>query len=267
MAQPATLPDLLRQAAAAGPGRVAVTVDGGAVLTYGSWHRRSDAMARGLQGGGVRPGDRVALLFDAVRWAEYAVAYLAVHKAAAVAVPLGADLTAMELARILGDCQASVIVAPPDLASRGTAVPVTHPGELEHQGLDRPVASAVHPSVPGEVLYASRPLSRPVPIARSHHALLAGPAFMFGPGASADSLLHAFPVGSVAGQDALCACLQPTPVRCLVLPAFDPDRFCALVSAGPSPACMLHPAAAQALLDSGATARHDLSGVSRLILA
>ncbi|MDP8930270.1 MAG: long-chain fatty acid--CoA ligase [Actinomycetota bacterium] len=97
-------------------------IDGGPSITYHSWERRSDWVARRLVGRAVRPGDRVALLFDTARWTEYPVAYLAVHKAAAEAVPLGADLVRLELDRVLRDCQPALIVTPPDLAPRGASV-------------------------------------------------------------------------------------------------------------------------------------------------
>ena len=83
------LPDLLRARAADDAGVVALRVGDVAVLTYGDWEARSNAVARGLVERGIRPGDRVGLLFANDRWHDYAVSYLAVHKAGAVAVPLG----------------------------------------------------------------------------------------------------------------------------------------------------------------------------------
>ncbi|MDP8927488.1 MAG: AMP-binding protein [Actinomycetota bacterium] len=266
MVKLATLPDLLRRAAVAQPNWVAATIDDGPSITYHTWERRSDSMARGLVRRAVRPGDRVGLLFDTARWTEYAVTYLAVHKAAAVAVPLGADLVGLELDRVLRDCQPALVVTPPDLAPRGASVPVISGNEFENEA-GGPLPPPVRPSALAEILYLSRPLSRPVPLPRSHREVLAGPSLDLGTGPSFPSLLHALPVGTIAGQDVLCACLDPRPVRSVVLPAFEPERFCALLSAEPIQAGWLHPSLARALLDSGAPARQDLSGITRLVLS
>jgi len=266
MTRPATLPDLLRQARAADAERVALEVHAGARLTYGGWDRRSDAQADGLQRAGVLPGDRVALLFDAAQWSEYAVSYLAVHKAAAVAVPLRTGLGAVELARIMNDCRASALVAAPG-AAPASPVPTFGPAELQ-EGASEPIrAPVVRLTAMAEILYATGPLSPPVAVARDHRALLGGPSFAFADAGGAPSLLHAFAVGTAAGQDALFASLRPAPVRSLVLPAFDPDQVGALLAGGAATACALHPATAQALIDSAVASRHDLSRVSGLVLS
>lgn len=267
MTGPATLPSLLRRAAATGPEGVAVAVEGKRDLTYRDWEERSTAVAQGLQRAGVGFGDRVALLSDLARWSEYAVSYLAVHKAGAVPVPLGEGLGDIEVGRIVGDLRPSAIVAASGLASRSASVPILDPGELEGQGDDAPPARAAHPPEVGEILCVSHPLSRPVYVSRPHRALLAGPSLTFDAVPGSPSLLHTFPVGSLPAQDALCAALTPTPVSSTVLPDFDPDRLCALLAVRAISACGLHPSLAQAVIDTGATARHDLSGVSWLVLA
>ncbi|MDQ3645285.1 MAG: condensation domain-containing protein [Actinomycetota bacterium] len=262
-----TLPDLLRKAAQAAPERVAVAVEGERGLTYGDWDEQSSAMARGLRCAGVRCGDRVALLSDPTGWSKYAVTYLAVHKAAAVAVPLVAGLGEIELGRVIGDLRPSAIVAAPGLAPGDGSVPVLDPAEVEDQGDDAPPARPPRPPEVGEILCVSHPLSRPVYVSRSDRALLDGPSLTFGAAAGSPSLLHAFPVGTLAGQDALCAALVPTPGRSVVLADLDPDRLCALLAAQAIGTCALHPSMARALVDTGATARHDLSGVGGLVLA
>ncbi|MFI9432277.1 MULTISPECIES: AMP-binding protein [Streptosporangium] len=59
-------------------------------MTFGQWERRSNAVARGLLDRGLRPGDRIGLLFGGDGWAEYAVAFCAVLKAGGTTVPLPA---------------------------------------------------------------------------------------------------------------------------------------------------------------------------------
>lgn len=258
-----TLAGLLRRVAAAGPDRVAIAVDGGERLTYGAWERRSEALGRRLRRA-ADPGDRVALRFDATRWTDYAVAYMGVLKAAAVAVPLSFALTDIEVRRILSDCDASTLIAPPGLAPEETPISIFDPGGEEDEALaPLPIPSAPASAI-AEILYASGPLSRPSPWPRSHAALVARPSLRVDSGAA---WLHAFQIGTLAGQDALRLSLDPTPLRSVVLPALDCDRLCALLAAGPIPTCGLHPSGAQTLLDSGATERHDVSGVRCLVLA
>ena len=59
---------------------------GGTWLTWGEVRRRAAAVAAGLAGLGVRPGDRVAIVWPTS--VDFVVAYLGVLAAGAVAVPL-----------------------------------------------------------------------------------------------------------------------------------------------------------------------------------
>src|SRR5262245_49032089 len=55
-------------------------------LTYGELAAQSNALANGLRAGGVRRGDRVALLLP--QCFETAIAHVAIYKLGAIAVPL-----------------------------------------------------------------------------------------------------------------------------------------------------------------------------------
>ena len=251
------LPAALKRAAAADPHGVALAVDGGGRLTYGAWEQRSDAVAATLAAG-VGAGGPVALVFDSARWAEYAVAHLAVAKLGASPVPILAGLGEIELARILRHCRPSAVVAPPELLPRAEGVPVLGPAELEARGRALASASLSAPrSAPPEVLYASHPLGPVAP----HEFAPAGEL------AEAQPLVHAFPPGTLGSLEALRGCLSGTGVSSVALPEFDAERVCALIEAEPERACGLHPAAAAALVASGAAVRHDVTGLRRLILA
>lgn len=204
----------------------------------------------------VARGARVALLFDSAHWTDYAVAYLGVRKAGAVAVPLLAGLGDLEIARIVRDCGASAILASPALAPGCTSVPILDSGELEQQAGADPIVPPLLEAEPGEILYRSRPLARPM-------LLLGGPSDYY---VAPPPLLHSFPPGTLAAQEALRGCLAVTAPGSVVLPAFEADRMCALIEATPERACGLHLVTAQALLDSGATQRHDVSRLSCLVL-
>ena len=94
-----------RSARRYGP-RPALVADG-RTLTYQDLHELCDRVAGGLQGLGVRPGDRVSL-YSPNRW-EWVVAYHAALRAGAVVNPINVMLTPEEVAFVLNDCGAAVI--------------------------------------------------------------------------------------------------------------------------------------------------------------
>ena len=249
------LPDLLRRRAADDPGAVALRVGDAAALTYGAWERRSNAAARGLVARGVRPGDRVALALADEDLAGYAVAYLAVLKAGAAAVPLGARFSGDELDRVVAHAGASLVVGEID--------------SLEAGRPDGPFQVPVGPDDLAEILYTSGTTGLPKGVACSHANLMAhdvpvdsGPA---PPGPV--SFLHAFPIGTQAAQEALRVPLRIPGRTAIALPAFDPEALCALVERHRVRRLQLVPAMAHLLLASGAAGRHDLSSVRRVILS
>ncbi|HEX2192865.1 MAG TPA: non-ribosomal peptide synthetase [Acidimicrobiales bacterium] len=260
---------MLRVRAGADPGAVALVVDGRGQLGYGDWERRSDAAAAGLQAHGVGRGDRVALLFDNARWTDYAVCYLAVLKAEAIAVPLGTRFAGRELEAILHHCEAAGTVAPPDLAPSEPRGWVVSPADLETA--DRSSAGdarvAGEPADLAELLYTSGTTGRPKAVAVSHENLL----FHDPPPDDADggraTFVHAFPIGTNAGQEVLRLPLRRGDRTAVVLPVFDAERFCALVAGHRVRRLQLVPAMAELLLASGAVDRHDLSSVERVVLS
>src|SRR5690349_17609268 len=93
---PLTVPQLLAARTRTQPDHVAIT-QGSATLDLATWQNRTQAVAAGLRENGVRPGDRVALLYGARDWIAYAAAYTGVLAAGAVAVPLSTRNAAAEL--------------------------------------------------------------------------------------------------------------------------------------------------------------------------
>ncbi|MEO7428347.1 MAG: AMP-binding protein, partial [Acidimicrobiales bacterium] len=89
------LPDQLRMMAEAYPDEVACTdVGTGEALTFTTWERRSNQLARWLMGQGVVRGDRVAIHVPPEEPMTFLITYSAVHKAGAVAVPTSTRLVA-----------------------------------------------------------------------------------------------------------------------------------------------------------------------------
>ena len=216
------------------------------VLTYGDWEARSNAAARGLD---VRPGDRVGLVFPNERWADYAVAYLAVLKAGAVAVPIGSRFSGPELERALAHAGATL---------RLTDVPQGH--STDH------FQAPVDPDDLAEILYTSGTTGLPKGVAVTHLGIMAHDVPPDAP-AGRVSFLHAFPIGTQAGQETLRVPLRIGGRTAIALPAFNPDLLCSLVARHRVVRLQLVPAMAQVLVTSGAYLAHDVSSVRRIILS
>lgn len=97
----------LRQAANRWPESEAL-VTGSQRLTYGELIETVNGFANGLVGMGIGKGDAVGLF--AANSIEQVVSYLAIQTIGAVAVPINPRLSAGELATILGDAEAMVLV-------------------------------------------------------------------------------------------------------------------------------------------------------------
>lgn len=103
----ATLADLVSTAAADVPEAVAL-VHGDARLTWAALEEEVARVAHGLVASGVVAGHRVALAM--VNRPELVVSYLAVLRVQAVAVPLNPRATAEEVARMLADSGARLVL-------------------------------------------------------------------------------------------------------------------------------------------------------------
>ncbi|SCL34845.1 Acyl-CoA synthetase (AMP-forming)/AMP-acid ligase II [Micromonospora nigra] len=256
-----TVPQLLAWRAALHPDRVAVEVHGVDALTFAAWQADAGTVAGALRQRGVRPGDRVGLVFASRDWAGYAVAYCGVLRAGGVAVPLSDRAAPGQLAYALAHCEATAVVHAGDVPvlPAGTAawgLPELRAGNAE---------PADHPGRPGDlaqILYTSGTTGRPKGVAASHANLTAGaprhPRRL--PLAHSRRFLHAFPIGTNAGQTMLVNALTSAPTA-LTLPRFTPARFARLVCAPGTGTVFLVPAIAIELLDSGALAGLDTSGV------
>nr|MDP9020876.1 AMP-binding protein [Actinomycetota bacterium] len=272
------VPDLLRQRAEEAPDAVALRVHRGAALTYGEWDRRADALARGFVARGVRRGDRVVLYFDTARWTDYAAGYAAVLRTGATAVPVGPRFAGPELDQVLTHCEAGGAVAPADLVGAVAGAPWAVPIEelAGDAGDGRPFPVPAEPGDLAEIIYTSGTTGTPKGVACSHanlafHELpgsVAGAAGGEGAGPPARVVfLHAFPVGTNAGQEVLRLPLRRPGATAVALARFDPQELCAAVAEHRVTRLQLVPAMAQVLVASGAWRAHDLSSVERVTLS
>ncbi|MFJ9528252.1 amino acid adenylation domain-containing protein [Streptomyces cyaneofuscatus] len=106
--EPATLPALFEEQAAAHPDEPAVD-DSGRVLTYAELNTRANHLAHALIAAGTGPEDVVGVALR--RGADVYVAQLAVGKAGGVFAPLDPDQPAERLAGLITDSRAAVVLA------------------------------------------------------------------------------------------------------------------------------------------------------------
>ncbi|MBB5132023.1 acyl-CoA synthetase (AMP-forming)/AMP-acid ligase II [Thermocatellispora tengchongensis] len=261
---PRTVPELLRLRAGQEPGATAVVVDGQGELTFAEWDRRSGAAARGLRARGVLPGDRVGLRFGG-DWIGFCVATCAVHKAGAVAVPVSDRLAPPEAAYMLGHCSAVGVVHG---AGAGPAYDAGWAAPVEELERDGGAGGADPPGVRvragdlAQILYTSGTTGRPKAVAATHANLTHGCETRPSRRRFRHSrhLLHAFPIGTNAGQMMLVHALDAHPA--MLTPArFTPARFARLIESYRPGTVFLVPAMAMELLNAGLQDRHDFSGV------
>ena len=229
-----TVPALL---AARDPAHVAIRLPSDASLTAGEWEARSTGVARTLVAQGIRPGDRVALRLP---WLDFAVGYVAVQKAGAVAVPLPSG----PVSAILSHCSASLVLS--------SLPPSTADGELP----------TVRPDDLAQIVYTSGTTGTPKGVAATHANLTYG----FEPHpkrrrfAHSSTFLHAFPIGTNGAQTMLLYALAAGPTA-LVLESFDSARFASLVESHAVGTVFVVPSMAIDLLNSAAVRERDLSSV------
>ena len=80
-----------------------VIADGDRSLRYGELLAAVEAVAAEFQSAGVKPGDKLGLLFP--NCAEFVVAFFAAHRLRAIAVPMPAALSGAEVARLAEDIE------------------------------------------------------------------------------------------------------------------------------------------------------------------
>lgn len=264
------VPDLLRRAAGAAPERTAAVVDGGGEMTYGEWEARSNALARGLVARGLQPGDRVGLFFENPAWLDYAVSYFAVLKAGCVAVPVSPRFAEPEVRQVLEHAGARCVLVQPEHAE---AAARACPAGVEWVEADPARPAAGQPTDAfqvvrseddlADIIYTSGTTGLPKGVA-SPHGNVAFEHTAGGMPWAGETFIHAIPLATFAGTYAMMVLPVASQMTNVVLPRFDPERFCALAAERRASIAYLVPAMARLILDSGAPARYDLSSVKVL---
>ncbi|MGW0435011.1 AMP-binding protein [Micromonospora sp. NPDC003197] len=263
-----TVPELLTWRCTVHPDRVAIEVHGLARLTFADWETGATAVATALGQAGLRPGDRVGLVFGARDWTEFAVAYCGVLRAGAVAVPLSDRLADGQLRYALEHCAARLVLYGGDTSppAAPAGVPVRSLADLlasvDNGGTAATDLPPVRPGDLAQILYTSGTTGRPKGVAASHANLTVGvpshPRRLAL--AHSERFLHAFAIGTNAGQTMLFNALTSKPTA-LTLPRFTPVRFARLIESAGVGTVFVVPSMAIELLDSGALTGRELAGV------
>lgn len=167
----ATLPDLIRAHAAERGGAVALWCDDHP-LDYATLDARADGVAAAIQRAGIAPGRAIAFLGE--NGPGYIIAFVGALRAGCVPAPLATSLTDAQVAAMLGDCDAALLFADADQATRTLAggVPVA---PLDADGLGCWVGDAAAPAPaprgPDDafnIIYSSGTTGTPKGIVQSH---------------------------------------------------------------------------------------------------
>ncbi len=244
------LPDLLMRRGAEQAGKTAIIVTDVGEITFGEWDRRANATARALIDRGLSPGDRVALVFGERDWIDYAVAWCGVLRAGCVAVPLSERLAPAEIDYALKDC--------------GVVQTISKESSAELSANDpAPVRRGLEPDKLAQIIYTSGTTGQAKGVGATHANLAYGADARHRKLAHSRHFLHAFPIGTNAGQAMLINSLDASPAA-LTMPMFTPGRFARLIEIYEVGTVFVVPAMAIQLLNAGVHERHDFSSVRLL---
>lgn len=259
--RPASVLAVLDAAAAARPQAEAL-VCGALRLDYATLRARAGRVAAGLAARGVGAGDRVALLLD--NRPEFVITLFACLHLGAIAVPLGTRLQAPEIAYILDDAGARVVVHEDALADRlgpgRETVALADFARLEPDVVAPPAAAPPEEDT-AVILYTSGTTGRPKGAMLSHfniiHSLLHFQHCMgIVPG---DRLLLAVPASHVTGLIALILAAVQGQACLIMLNGFRARDFLELAAAERMTHSLMVPAMYNLCLIEPDFARFDLS--------
>ena len=274
------LTDHLRAQAAAFPDEIAYRVVDGGTMTFGEWDAESNRLARALAGIGLGKGDRVAIYLRAEEALRFMVAYSAVHKAGAVAVPTNTRLADAELGTLLGHADVSAILTDPELspmahevgvalggtrhvveapASEETGEPPWSWGEATAGRDESRIQVALGPEDLADILYTSGTTGLPKGVAIRHRnvALIPGRPH---PSLNGHSWMHSSPLFTFAGIGFIYNPMQ-LGLTGIYQPRFDAGRWLEVVEERRPQCVFLVPSMAQLLVTHPRFAEADLSSV------
>ncbi len=273
-------PDAIESMAGSHPDAVAWrNLADGSDLTFLDWNTRANQLARGLLEHGLDPGGRVILAVGPDEPLPWLIAYAAIHRSGAVAVPVNTRLAPPELRAIVAHAEPTAVLAgsevdlgvPLDnLADESSRVRVVArtggPDAPDWSELLSADASALPPGPevgsPADIMYTSGTTGAPkaVMVRRSSGHATAVPHHWLGLGfltcspfstTSGALLIHGPMLGGLSGW---------------YLPRFDAGRWLSVVEERHPVAAFLVPAMAQLIVVHPRFGRADLSSLAALTI-
>jgi malonyl-CoA/methylmalonyl-CoA synthetase len=176
-----------------------VLTSGDVQLTRDGLRARAEEIAGGLEGLGIKPGDRVGLY--AANSLDWVTAYLGALRAGACVVPMNPDYRAAEAEHIITNSDPSLVIAD---AERASIIGELGRRVVELEDMPRgdpPAMPALTPEDPALILYTSGTTGRPKGAVLEHGGMLAQArgaiaVWRWTPG---DVLVHALPLFHLHG--------------------------------------------------------------------
>jgi long-chain acyl-CoA synthetase len=251
-----TIPGRLRMLSAERGEQTAVQAlpDGGR-LTFRTWDQRSDEAAHALAALGVKQGDRV-LLPVATDWISYAVAYAAIAKSGATAVPVLTSHGEEHVRWAQASAAAVGVISDQPIAGCGGWARSVAELEL---GAKAPLNVTIRDHDDAQIIFTSGTTGRPKGVVATHENILQ--SLCRHPAGTAKVVLHSVPAATNAGLGLLVQPLGNTPHTVIALPEFRAEEFLDEIERQRPTDIVLVPTMALALLRAQEATQRDLSSV------